>query len=286
MNKRLSCLFTSIAAFALAGLLVFTGATMLKANAQEDPEPEPTPVHESGWYIVGNGAGTLKTCSWTEYLADYRVTGIPYDTENYTGRWTTPEIMMYPGDAFKLLYNDGSFETPDDSKWGEDIQAQFSNIAVNTDEDFVNGGLGNIEARVAGYYTFTLTVMKDAETGKVTLTLSFDRAPNKVPPEIDLYDMYVVGTIASRPACNWPGVTDVTKNCIKMDYDPLTKKYTATVTLVATDEFKVYNLISNSYFPSGVNNNYKGYTGEYIIEWGLDAPDILVTPVEPEQPGD
>lgn len=270
MAKRMKWLLTSFVAFFLAALFVLTGVTMLKANAQEEPEPEPE-LPAKGWYIVGNGAGYLKDCSWTEFVEKYRV------SDTFAGDFTLPEMLMYPGDAFKLLYTDGTKETPDDTKWTADVVAQFDNIADNTALDFADGGLGNIEAVVSGYYTFKVSVIEIPEMQPI-IELTYSRSDVE-PPDITLYEMYVVGTIASHPTNNWPSLTDVATNCIKLEYDEDTDKWTATVTLIPTDEFKVYNLVTDAYYPSGVGNNYTGYDGEYVIEWGTGAPDIKVTPV-------
>ena len=270
MAKRMKWLLTSFVAFFLAALFVLTGVTMLKANAQEEPEPEPE-LPAKGWYIVGNGAGYLKDCSWTEFVEKYRV------SDTFAGDFTLPEMLMYPGDAFKLLYTDGTKETPDDTKWTADVVAQFDNIADNTALDFADGGLGNIEAVVSGYYTFKVSVIEIPEMQPI-IELTYSRSDVE-PPDITLYEMYVVGTIASHPTNNWPSLTDVATNCIKLEYDEDTDKWTATVTLIPTDEFKVYNLVTDAYYPSGVGNNYTGFDGEYVIEWGTGAPDIKVTPV-------
>lgn len=270
MAKRMKWLLTSFVAFFLAALFVLTGVTMLKANAQEEPEPEPE-LPAQGWYIVGNGAGYLEDCSWTEFVEKYRV------SDTFAGEFTLPEMLMYPGDAFKLLYTDGTKETPDDTKWTADVVAQFGNITDNTALDFADGGLGNIEAVVSGYYTFKVSVIEIPEMQPI-IQLTYSRSDVE-PPEITLYEMYVVGTIASHPTNNWPSLTDVATNCIKLEYDEETDKWTATVTLIPTDEFKVYNLVTDAYYPSGVGNNYTGYEGEYVIEWGTGAPDIKVTPV-------
>ncbi len=271
MAKRMKWLLTSFVAFFLAALFVLTGVTMLKANAQEEPEPEPE-LPAQGWYIVGNGAGYLEECSWTEFVEKYRV------ADSYTGVVVLPEMLMYPGDAFKLLYTDGSSETPDDTGWKAGVVAQFDNIFENENAYFADGGLGNIEAVKSGYYNFIMVVEQNTETQAVTITLTYTRS-EKEPPEITLYEMYVVGTIASHPTNNWPSLTDVATNCIKLEYDEETDKWTATVKLIPTDEFKVYNLVTDAYYPSGVGNNYTGYDGEYVIEWGTGAPDIKVTPV-------
>ena len=284
MTKRLTWILTSITAFFLAVLFVLTGATMLKANAQEAPDPEPA-TPEKGWYVVGNGAGYLEDCSWTAYLEAYRLTkGTDTDENNYDGIWTLTDVLLYQGDAFKILYNNGTFKTPDDSGWGADIQVQYSNITENAGANFTDGGLGNIQALVSGYYNLTLDVY--TENGVTTISLSYTRQDKEVPPKV-LYEMYVVGKISTVPTCDWPGVLaeegkTVADNCIKMTYIKETDKWIARVTLVAVDQFKVYNSVTGAYYPSGIVNP-TGYTGDYVIEWGTDAPDILVI-LESEYP--
>lgn len=238
--------------------------------AAPNPDPEPE-LPASGWYVVGNGAGSLADCSWTEFVPEYKV------ADDYIGEFTLPEMLLYPGDSFKLLYTDGTDETPDATGWTADVVAQFGNLLDNPDLAFVDGGLGNIEAIVSGYYTFTLYVVQDADIQEVFIGLTYERSDKEVP-EINLFEMYVVGTIASNPANNWPPDTDVAENCIKMDYNATTDKWTARVTLVAENEFKVYNLVNRAYYPSGVYNYYTGYEGEFVIEWSTGAPDILVIP--------
>ncbi len=234
------------------------------------PEPEPEPeLPASGWYVVGNGAGYLKGCSWTEFVEEYKV------ADDYTGEFTLPEMLLYAGDAFKLVYTDGEKANPEATGWTADVVAQFGNILDNPDLAFVDGGLGNIEAVVSGYYTFTLYVVKDSDT--TTIGLTYVRADKEIP-DITLYEMYVVGKIASHPTNNWPDYTDVKIHCIKMEYNATTDKWTARVTLIPSDEFKVYNAVTGAYYPSGVVDNYTGFSGDYVIEWGTSAPDILVIP--------
>ena len=253
-----------------------TYAVISVSAPEPEPEPEPT-TYEKGWYVIGNGAGYLKGCSWTEYLEEYRLTnGTDVDENNYDGIWTLNDVLLYQGDAFKILYNNGTDETPDDSGWGADIQVQYSNITENAGANFTDGGLGNIQALVSGYYNLTLDVY--TENGVTTISLSYTRQDKEVPP-IDLYEMYVVGKISSVPACNWPGYTDVATNCIKMTYIAETDKWIANIYLVPSDEFKVYNAVNNAYYPSGIAGNHCVETAsKYVIEWGTDAPDILVIP--------
>lgn len=277
MTKRLTWFITSVAAFFLVAMLVLTGATGLTANAQEI-DPEPTPVIESGWYVMGSGAGSLKECSWTKCLTDFRADGEGTEN-NYIGTFYVDDLDLYPADAFKLLYNDGTWTEPDNDKWNlPNHQVQFENITNDPNVDFVDGGLGNIQCEVSGNYSFTLTVSRD-DAGTVTIALSYKRNGDVKP--IVMYDMYVVGHIEGTD-CVWPSdAADAEAHCIHMIFATIEgeEKYVAKVSLTPDDEFKVYNAVTGAYYPAGVDNNWKvDVAGEYVIEWGVNAPDIAVYP--------
>lgn len=289
MNRSKS-LFSKIIAPVAALVLslgIATGASVgLTANAAKLQEELP----ESGWYVVGNGVGQLRGCSWQEYRANWRLTGIAADEINYLGVWETPRLLLYQGDQFKLLYNNGEWEIPDDSGWTPEVCAQFENVKqdeTTEEKDFSDGGLGNIYVNVSDYYTFTLTASEDAETGEVALVITYTREHAEVPP-IDLYDMYVVGTIASLETV-WPEQAgfDLDK-CPKMAITGTTDEgvniWTATVVLGLDDEFKLYNTITGTYYPGGFDNNLTvEEAGTYLISWVENTQDVtltLQTPVE------
>lgn len=288
MNRSKSLFSKIIAPVAALGLslgVVAGAGAGLTANAAQFQE-----TYESGWYMVGNGVGDLKDCSWQAYLADWRLTGTTEDEENYFGVWKTPELLLYQGDQFKLLYNNGEWEVPDDSKWTPEVCAQFENVKQDEtaeEKDFSDGGLGNIYVEESDYYTFTLTVSEDAETGEAALVITYTREHAVVPP-IVLYDMYVVGTIASLETV-WPEQEgfDLGK-CPKMAITGTTDEgvniWTATAVLGLDDEFKLYNTITGTYYPGGFDNNLTvTVAGTYTITWVQGSQDVtltLQTPVE------
>ncbi len=58
-----------------------------------------------------------------------------------------------------------------------------------------------------------------------------------------------------------------------MEIDEETGKWTVELDLVKGDIFKVYNLVNNAYFPSGVNNDCViAETGTYRVEYAPKAP--------------
>lgn len=287
MNRSKSLFSKIIAPVAALGLLLSIAAGAgagLTANAAQFQEELP----ESGWYMVGNGVGDLADCSWQEYRADWRLTGTAEEATNYLGVWETPELLMYQGDQFKLLYNDGSFAVPDDSGWTPMYCAQFTNITDNTADDFSDGGLGNIYVNVSDYYKFTLTVSVNAETGGFDLVITYTRAHSEEIPPIALYDMYVVGTIESLGTV-WPEQEGfVLGNCPQMKVTGMTEEkeniWTATVVLGVDDEFKLYNTITGTYYPGGFDNNLTvTEAGTYLISWVENTQVVTLTlqaPVE------
>ena len=261
MNKTKRVGLSTIAAFAMAACTFATlgMANGISANAEA---VEPTPAAE-GWYIVGNGAGSLSESSWTEYVPEFKLQG----AAGRVGTFTYEGLTLYEGDAFKVLYADGEWAYPNDSGWTEDVTGQFSNLATNIDGYFVNGGLGNIQATEAGegIYNLTLTV---SDTG---ISLAYKRTGSVVP--IVQEEMYVVGSLQNYEDCNWPGAIDVATCCPAIEIDEETDKWTVELDLVKGDIFKVYNLVNNAYFPSGVNNDCViAETGTYRVEYAPKAP--------------
>lgn len=277
MNKTKKVGLSTIAAFALAACTFATlgMAKGMTANADEvEPTPEPA---AQGWYIVGNGAGSLADCSWTNYVPAFKLAG---PAASKSGTFVFEDLELYEGDAFKILYADGTWAYPNDSGWTADVMAQYSNLTSTADGYFVDGGLGNIQATELGQGIYDLT-LNIAETGAISL--SYEKTGSVTP--IAEEEMYVVGTLKNYATCNWPGSIDVATCCPKMTLNAETQKWTVELDLVKGDQFKVYNLKNNGYFPSGMNNNYVvAETGTYIVEYGVKAPDFTVTAVETATP--
>lgn len=279
--KHFRVTFTALltALLLMLGAMVGVGAAGAKASAAEDPEPV---IAAPGWYVVGNGAGSLADCSWQEYRPAFKLTGDSEDAKEYEGTFYTAKMLLYAGDQFKILYQNGAWEVPDDSKWGVDVCAGFSNITDNTDDDFSDGGLGNIYCNRSAYYTFTLSVIAGETPEEAILELSFVPDYTTVVPPLNLYDMYVVGTIASVETCGWPDALrdeekTVEDNCIKMTLGT-DGNWTATVVLATTDAFKLYNTITGTYYPGGFDNNLVvEEAGTYTITWEQGSQEVKVT---------
>lgn len=259
------------------------------APTEPDPDPGPNPPQPpqptyptAGWYLVGNGAGTLYDCSWTKYLSDYRLGGVAFDgssEKDYLGFWKTQSLLLYQGDQFKFLYQNGRWATPDASGWQSSYTAGFSDLSANNSGNaFSSVGEDIIQVNKSGYYTFYIHVAKS--TGGVAITLTFNLTSTNVPSKT-LEDMYIVGSVASVPACGWPDDVDVTSNCIKMTRSAYDEKwYSPAIRLTAADEIKVYNLANHGYYPSFFDDNFSVATsGWYIIQWESGSQTLTAIPV-------
>ncbi len=244
--------------------------------------PQAHPITAPGWYIVGNGAGTLYDCSWTEYLSNYRIGGTAFEgssEEDYLGFWKTESLLLYQGDQFKFLYQNGNWPMPDASGWLSSYTAGFADLFANNSGDaFSSVGEDIIQVNKSGYYTFYIHVAKAASG--VAITLTFNLTSTSVPSKT-LEDMYIVGSIASVPACGWPDNVSVTSDCIKMTYNSYDGKwYSPAIRLTAADKLKVYNLANHGYYPSFFDDNFSVATsGWYIIQWESGSQTLTAIPV-------
>lgn len=263
------------------GTMLGVGMAGARASAEEvDPEPV---IASPGWYVVGNGAGSLKSCSWQEYLPAYKLNVVDSDEKEYEGEFTTIELLLYQGDQLKILYQDGTWAVPDDSGWTTAVSAGFDNIEGN-DGSFSDGGLGNIYCEVNGYYTFTLYATGSPTSLESELIITFERSDKEVPP-ITLYNMYIVGEVASVTTCNWPdnltGEATVENSCIKMT-DEGDGTWSVTLVLGLEDQFKLYNTVTHTYYPSGFEGNITvTEAGTYKLVWEEGAQTVTLTLLEP-----
>ena len=291
---RLKHLRATIIALLMSLVLMcgaLTGIGIMSASAAEGEDPTPTPA-ASGWYVMGNGAGEqgLKNCSWTEYKADFRLTGTPEEEgetpANYLGTWSTKKLALYQNDQFKILYADGTLAGPNDASWGDGFVVGYYQIPETDRGNFLDGGLGNIQIaeHFDGWYTFHVEVYDDGEGVMFDVTYDYD-TETPLPPLVTTYEMYVVGSIASDSNVGWPGQAD--KTMIEMfprevevedeegNKITVTKYYSHQIYFHTTDEIKVYNAVDNLYYPSGVDNNVSPTAeGWFVVEWEETAPSF------------
>ena len=265
------------------GTMLGVGMAGARASAEEvDPEPV---IASPGWYVVGNGAGSLKDCSWQEYRADFKLEVLePNDQIEYAGIFATIELLLYQGDQFKLLYQDGTWAVPDDSGWTTAVSAGFDNIKGN-DGSFSDGGLGNIYCDRSAYYTFYLEVTGTPTSEESKLTITYEADYDREVPSLNLYNMYIVGEVASVTTCNWPdnltGEATVENSCIKMT-DEGDGTWSVTLVLGLEDQFKLYNTVTHTYYPSGFEGNITvTEAGTYKLVWEEGAQTVTLALLEP-----
>ena len=162
--------------------------------------------------------GTLYNCSWSQYLSSYRFEGESFDgsssCKNYLGFWHTDSMLLYRGEQFKFVYENGRWSYPNNSGWGNNYVGDYADLAANvTGGAFSSVGESRIQVNTSGYYTFYVHVAQSA-SGGVSITLTYHCDSTNVPQK-NLEEMYVVGKIASVPSCGWPDAVNVTSSCIK-----------------------------------------------------------------------
>ncbi len=137
MTKSKKVALSTFAAFALAACTVATlgMANGVSAMAAEE-EPKPVPAAQ-GWYIVGNGAGTLSKCDWNNYVPEFKFEG----EEAKEGTFTYKNVTLYEGDAFKVLYANGEWAWPSESGWGADVMAQLRRTRQHSGNESGTGRL-------------------------------------------------------------------------------------------------------------------------------------------------
>lgn len=261
MTKRLKWSITTITLFILALFCLLFGTATMKSTAASAAESDPTEAAvSSGWYLTGNGAGVLEGDQWAIEQGN-RLTGTALDAENYLGVWRTSQVLMYQGDQFKFVYEPSAL-------WESGYYADYRNlVSSGAYTAFVNGGNNNMQARTSGYYIFSLTVAK-SESGNVVITLYADLVSSSVP-EKELFNLYAVGDIPYYPTCQWPHGGAYATHGVPMTYDEATNTWsTQTLYLNSGDGFKVYNTVSDNYFPGGLDNDlYASSSGWYKICW-------------------
>ena len=246
-------------------------------------------------YVLGAGIGTLSKANWSS-----PTTSIKLDKELDADKNTvyTVELELYFGDEFKILVPDAIKKDADgNDAWDTDLQFLFADLdltAVTEVTEPFSDVQSNIHVNQGadGVYKFTIVTKKDAAlkaNGAVKVELLEKKDAMDVTEQ---FDMYIVGSVASKSTCNWPtlcpgGAAGVATNCIKMEYDAATQTFSVNVQLSTADRFKVWNNkqadVNGGYYPTGTGNDLKVETaGIYTVAWhvGAEAPTITPVPAE------
>ena len=244
-------------------------------------------------YVLGAGIGTLSKANWTS-----PTTSIKLDKELDADKNTvyTVELELYFGDEFKILVPDAIKKDADgNDAWDTDLQFLYADLDLTAVTDVTNP-FSDVQTNIHvnqgadGIYKFTIVTKKDAAlkangAAKVELVKKLDGKQ-----VTDQFDMYIVGTVASKSTCNWPtlcpgGAAGVATNCIKMNYDAETQTFSVNVQLSTADRFKVWNYkqadVNGGYYPTGTGNDLKvDAAGTYTVAWhvGADTPTITLVP--------
>ena len=238
------------------------------------------------FYVVGSGAGDLKSCSFTELIPSFQLTKQPKKDENGYTVYKTAALTLYAGDTMKIVQ---------DLKWDEGLgYFGVSNIKNNDGSLVDGGGPGNITPAVGkdGKYIFTVRTKPDITFAECTLEFEL---VEPVAALTKTEEIYIVGVLKYYDT-KWPSGRDVT-GCKKLDYDETTKEWSITVRLGGTgkgkstsDMFKLYNSVNGKYIPDGTGNNWTASgnkdgknskaSGDYKISWKTGELDITFTKLE------
>lgn len=231
----------------------------------------------SDWYILGNGAGSLNSCSWTEYVEGFR-----FKKTSDEKTFVLKDLTFYAGDNFKIVLRKPA-DTDDEPSKSDYWTGTTAHLEINSgaladkDGGFMDGALKNIEVKAGEDGVYDLKIV---QTSAVLQTLYFEKKSSIEPLGVaEKYQMYVVGIIASLPNNVWPNSTgsNVAGSCLKLTMQADQKTFKSEpIDLVPSDAFKVYNVRSNSYHPGGVKNDKTGYSGKYIITYSIDKDEPSV----------
>lgn len=282
MTKRLKWSITTIALLVLAVFFLWMGMTSMRntsASAAEN-DAAATEASTDGWYITGQGAGSLRNCGW-DYQSDLKLTGFSAGSDNYFGVWDTPTLTLYEGTRFEFRYSGSASDIDRDAVSVAGYEYLAESGAYSS---FGSYPLTNIEVKESGEYQFTLYVSQSQDG--IVISIHAYLVSSDVP-DIELYDMTVVGAIASNPTMHWGTPAAGFYGGIPMTYSSATKIWsTEAMYLSTTDSFKVFNADSGLYYPGFIDNNLHVTTnGWYEILWveGSQSP-LLVQTTAPVRP--
>ena len=239
------------------------------------------------FYVVGSGAGDLKSCSFTELIPSFQLTKQPKKDENGYTVYKTAALTLYAGDTMKIVQ---------DLKWDDAGGLGYFSVGSikNNDGTFVDGGTGNISPATGkdGKYIFTVRTKPDITFAECTLEFEL---VEPVAALTKTEEIYIVGSLRYYTT-KWPSGTDVS-GCLKLNYDEAAGEWSivlrlggATNELGKNDEFKLYNSVNGKYYPDGTGNNWtvsgttdathRKASGDYKISWKAGDTDVTFTKLE------
>lgn len=231
---------------------------------------------DQDYYLTGSGQGDLAEGGnfTTIQKTKFKMTRLTtLDPEGLTV-YESPEITMYKGDQFKIVIN---------LSWLDGTNFGFAQMRDPGDVFCDEAGVGNIGLRRGkqGVYKFILH------------TDPFDYTNNYIEWELvreveekETEDMYIVGHLKASGYNSWDKDTE---KMIRMTCGEDGVTWSVTIRVELNDEFKIYNVINNSYHPGGTGNNITlkslGLTaGYYTITWNADTDQVTLEPAEEPEP--
>ncbi len=233
---------------------------------KEGTAPADVELDERKWYVVGNGAGSLLSITWEKLTGELTKATQP-DSNGYTVYTRT--LDLYAGDQFKFVQ---------DLDWDEGLGYYSLSEVANTAGVFQDGGTGNIKLMAGQDGTYQFIIRTKPDLGPTSVMVEFRLVEALEPLNVEeQFDMYIIGHLHCTGALD--NNTQWSKDpgyMVKMNLMADGETFYTVVELYSNDEFKVYNLRTNAYFPDGTGNNLKPpKTTLYVVTWKIgDASPV------------
>ena len=242
------------------------------------------------FYVVGGGMGDLATGTWSGPNANFKFTKAEEPDENgYTVY--TYQMKLYSADEFKFIEkNTISQGTDADGNpatiWDAATTFMLADLDMTAAPDAFSGD-DNIVVNMGkdGIYKFTLLTKKGGEAKENKMKVELVE-PVEALDITAQYEMYIVGSVQSKPGSNWPSnfsnLADVQTKCYKLELQEDGRTFSVEVKLVTTDAFKVWNYkLGNKdagYYPTGMGGDLKvSKDGYYVVSWKVGDARPTIT---------
>ena len=208
------------------------------------------------WYVAGSGAGDLNGVGWDTLSTLKQFAKMV--TLDATGNTVyTIELELYSGDEFKFVQ---------DLDWDEGLGYYGFSSLANGANDFKDAGSGGNITPLAGHDGVYEFYIRTTPEGGATANMVEYRLVEHLDP-LDItaqYDMYIIGAIGALGS-NWQETTDKMQ---KMELQPDGVTFRGEIKLTTADKFKVYNLVTDNYYPTGTNNDlFVTQEALYVVTW-------------------
>ena len=209
------------------------------------------------WYVAGSGAGDLNGVGW-DVLSKLKPIEALTKLDSNGNTVYSIQLKLYSGDEFKLVQ---------DLDWDDGLgYFGFGNLALGS-KDFKDAGSGNITPLAGhdGVYEFYIRTKPDG--GATANMVEYRLVEHLDPLDISTqYEMYIIGQIADLGS-NWEESPNKMR---KMELQADGATFRGEIKLTPSDAFKVYNLKTDNYYPTGTGNDLKVQSeGMFSITWKI-----------------